>query len=157
MNDFHLLLDTSFFLPTIGIAVQNQEIIKVLKQLHDLDDQIQLYYTPFSLLELSWIALKLKRNGKWKEHSEKLFLLGLRSIQERYNSLEPHPMAFLNAIKMKELGHPDLIDCLLFSLATWNQIHFLTLDTALIDFLNNLNLDLTYLMPVKKFFGEIKR
>ena len=52
-----ILLDTSFLLPSMGVEVTGaSEVLKKLKE-----EENELYYSNFSLLESLWVLLSLER------------------------------------------------------------------------------------------------
>jgi len=126
-----ILLDTSLLLPTIGIEVERAD--KLLEKLKDYE----LYYSDFSILECLWVVNSLKRKGKFDRD---VFETGMRSIFECYTRAEINAEIVLKAFEIYEIGHKDIIDCLLYSIALHNNMKFASLDNELKEFIKNNNL-----------------
>ena len=131
-----ILLDTSLLLPTLGIEVERAD--KILKKLRDYE----LYYSDFSILECLWVVNSLKRKGKFDRDS---FETGIKSIFECYAKAEINAEIILRAFEIYEMGHKDIIDCILYSIALSNNMKFASLDSELKKFVENNNLRYTFL------------
>ncbi len=126
-----VLLDTSLLLPTLGIDVEGaDEILKRLKNK-------ELYYSDFSILECLWVVSSLKKKGKFDRDS---FESGIKSIFEFYSRADVNAEIVLKAFEMYELGHKDMIDCLLYSTVLCNNMKFASLDKELRRFVKDNNL-----------------
>ena len=126
-----VLLDTSLLLPTLGIDVEGaDEILKRLKNK-------ELYYSDFSILECLWVVSSLKKKGKFDRDS---FESGIKSILEFYSRADVNAEIVLKAFEMYELGHKDMIDCLLYSTVLCNNMKFASLDKELRRFVKDNNL-----------------
>ena len=117
-----VLLDTSLLLPTLGIDVEKAG--KILKRLREHE----LYYSDFSILECLWVVNSLKKKGKFDRES---FETGIKSIFECYGNAEINFEIVLKAFEIYEMGHRDIIDCLLYSTALQNNMKFASLDNEL--------------------------
>ncbi len=111
-----------------------RETEEVLKRLRGHD----LYYSEVSILECLWIAASLKRRGKFKSD---VFELGLQSIFEGYRRAEMNSEISVNALRLYMMGHNDLIDCLLYSIALHYGMRFASLDEELKEFVTSKNLE----------------
>lgn len=136
-----VLLDTSLLLPTLGIDVVKAD--KILKKLRDYE----LYYSDFSILECLWVVNSLKRKGKFDRKS---FETGIKSIFECYAKAEINAEIVLKAFEIYEMGHRDIIDCLLYSTALHSNIEFASLDDELRKFVKDNNLKYVFLNEVKR-------
>jgi len=130
-----VLLDTSLLLPTLGIEVEKAD--KILKRLREYE----LYYSDFSILECLWIVNSLKKKGKFDRES---FETGIKSIFECYGNAEINFEIVLMAFRIYEMGHRDIIDCLLYSIALQNNMKFASLDDELKKFVKNNNLEYVF-------------
>jgi len=130
-----VLLDTSLLLPTLGIEVERAD--KILKKLRDHE----LYYSDFSILECLWVVNSLKRKGKFDRDS---FETGIRSVFECYIRAEINAEIILKAFEIYEMGHRDIIDCLLYSTALHNNMKFASLDDELKKFVRQNNLEYVF-------------
>jgi len=130
-----VLLDTSLLLPTLGIDVEKAD--KILKRLREHE----LYYSDFSILECLWIVNSLKKKGKFDYDS---FESGIKSILECYAKADINAEIVLKAFEIYEMGHKDIIDCLLYSTALQNNMKFASLDDELKKFVKNNNLEYVF-------------
>lgn len=126
-----VLLDTSFLLPTLGIDVEDAE--KILKKLNGHE----LYYSGVSILECLWIAISLKKKGEFKHD---IYMSGMQSIFEGYKKAEVKAEISLKALELYELGHKDIIDCILYSTALYYNMKFASLDKDLKKFIEGKRL-----------------
>ncbi|MGB9894524.1 MAG: PIN domain-containing protein [Thermoproteota archaeon] len=132
-----ILLDTSFVLPTLGIDT-GREVSESLRKLDEV--KAELYYSRFSILESLWIVAKLAKNNTFDADR---FSQGLRSILEggRYKGIEENSKVFEEAIRLRIIGHRDMIDNVLYSTSLHFNLKLLTLDDELKEFVrkNKLN------------------
>ncbi|MGB9805231.1 MAG: PIN domain-containing protein [Thermoproteota archaeon] len=132
-----ILLDTSFVLPTLGIDT-GREVSESLRKLDEV--KAELYYSRFSILESLWIVAKLAKNNAFDADR---FSQGLRSILEggRYKGIEENSKVFEEAIRLRIIGHRDMIDNVLYSTSLHFNLKLLTLDDELKEFVrkNKLN------------------
>ena len=126
-----VLLDTSLLLPTLGIAVKGAN--KLLKKLYDYE----LYYSEASILECLWVAISLKKKEEFRYD---IYESGMQSIFEGYKKAEIKPDITLKALELYELGHRDLIDCILYSTALYYNMKFASLDRELKGFIRERRL-----------------
>jgi PIN domain nuclease of toxin-antitoxin system len=139
----NVLLDTSFILPSLGVDL-GKEVSEGLKGLADI--KAKIYYSHFSILESLWVAAKLSTNATFDEES---FNLGLRSIIEGdiYMKVEEDSKTFSDALKLRMLGHKDMIDNILYANSTRLNIKLLTLDNELKNFIRERRLKNTFIAP----------
>jgi len=126
------LLDTSLLLPTLGIGVEDSE--RLLKKLNGYE----LYYSEASILECLWIAVSLKRKGEFRDD---IYESGMQSIFEGYKKAEINADISLKALELYEMGHKDLIDCILYSTALHYNMKLVTLDRDLKRFVREKGLE----------------
>jgi len=133
-----VLLDTSFLLPTLGIRVEDPQIQKVLDWLQEQHLPNLIFYSELVLLEAHWVLIRRSRRD---QVDEARFFQGLQAIIEDYVLAATTPEHWQLAWNLKNLGHGDLVDCLLVAIAARNQLYLLTVDQPLTKFLemNQLN------------------
>ncbi|MBD3408115.1 MAG: PIN domain nuclease [Candidatus Lokiarchaeota archaeon] len=138
-----ILLDTSFLLPSLGIEVE-KEVMETLSKL--VSDDTSLFYSEWSILECSWIAI---RQIKGDNYDQSLFRRGLLSITktEVYNLIQPDPEDYLNALTLYQKGHHDMMDNLLYTTALRKQYRFLTIDYDLSRFISKNQIENIILTP----------
>jgi len=140
-----VLLDTSFILPTLGIDV-GEEILEGLRRLVEV--KAEIYYSPLSVLEALWVAARLCKNAAFDEDR---FKLGLKSIVEsgRYTKIPEKAEVFSEALRLRMLGHMDIIDNILYASSVTFNLKFLSLDTELKRFIQDRGLKDILISPTE--------
>jgi len=138
-----ILLDTTFILPSLGIEV-GKEIIEGLEQLSRLDTQV--FFSNFSIMESLWVAARLRKSSTFVETR---FFEGLRSVLDGdvYQKLNEGFNEFSQAANLRALGHPDMIDNILYANSLVNGLKFLTVDSKLRTFIRLNGLKDTAVFP----------
>ncbi len=138
-----ILLDTSFLLPTLGIEVE-REVVQTLSRIDH--EQTQLFYSDWSFLESSWVAIRLIRQ---KRFEESVYRRGLLSITKThvYYAITLDPDDYLTALKFFQRGHSDMIDNLLYAAALRDGCRFLTIDEELSRFITENRFENVILTP----------
>ena len=127
-----ILLDTSFLLPILGFETASG----IMKAFEKLDTYI-LCYNEISILEALWKIVKVI---KWGEDGVKRILEGIDAIRKTMDNITLDSEIVKNAIEMYRLGHRDMVDNLLYSIAVSKKLKFLTVDKDLIKFIEDHNL-----------------
>ena len=125
-SDEGLLPDTSLLLPILGFETSSA-IMEAFERL----GFYTLHYSELSLLEASWKIVKVIK-GSEEEISR--VIEGVKAIRNTMNSVSIDEESFECAIKMYKLGHKDMIDNLLYSMAIAKKLRLLTVDKELIEF-----------------------
>ncbi len=123
-----LLLDTSFLLPILGFET-SKTIMDTFQKL----DKYVLYYNDVSILEALWKIVK-KINGSEEEIMR--IIEGIKAIRNTMNIIIINKESIKETISMYNLGHKDIVDNLLYSLAKANKLKLLTVDRELIKFID---------------------
>ena len=129
LDKIHILLDSTYLLPIIGLDVEGIE--KALSTLRTLRRRKMAiyYYTPFNILE---ILGKLSRI----EYDRDLVVKGLSLIIEEFTLANPSIEGYIKAMNLRKKGDfKDLIDLLLYTTSLTRNLMFLTRDLELINFL----------------------
>ncbi len=124
-----LLLDTSFLLPVLGFET-SQRVMKALPKLAGHE----LYYSEISLLEALWKIVKVLKSRP-AEDIERV-IEGVRAIRDSMLHAPVTAEAVEQAIRMYLMGHRDMVDNLLYSIALANNLTLLTIDDTLVDFIH---------------------
>ena len=140
-----ILLDTTYLLPRLGVKVP--EVMPTLRLLKGRSD-LKLYYSPFSLLEALGKILK----GRYELTRLET---GLVSITTRFVEATPSPIGYLMAAKLRQMGHKDLIDLLLYATAKDRGLRLLTRDYDLLGFLRKAGEKLDAVITEEDLFHEI--
>ncbi len=127
-----VLLDTSFLLPILGFQTSD----KVMKAFEKLGSY-ELYYNDISLLEALWKIVKVIEGTKKQVSRIKE---GIRAIEDTMIQVSIDEASIENAIYMYKLGHKDIVDNILYSIALSNDLKLLTVDKELIEFINKHDL-----------------
>ena len=138
-----VLLDTSFVLPSFGIET-GREVLEGLKRLVNV--KAEIYYSTFSILESLWVATRL---SKGRTFDADRFDLGLRSILEsgKYREVREDAVTFNEALRLRTLGHNDMVDNILYASSVAFNLKFLTLDDELYDFVRTKRLSNSIISP----------
>ena len=138
-----ILLDTSFLLPTLGIEVE-REVMQALSMISN--EETQLFYSDWSLLESSWVAIRLM---KLEKYQEPVFRRGFLSITKThvYDAITRDSEDYLTALRFFQMGHPDMIDNLLYAAALRYQCRFLTIDESFARFITDNKIENVVLTP----------
>ena len=141
-QNIKILLDTSFLLPILGFETSH-EVMNTFQRLY----AHTLYYNDISILEALWKIVKVIKG----ERSEiKRILEGVIAIR---NTMEYAPIsekAIENSINMCKLGHRDMVDNLLYSIALSEGLRLLTVDKELINFIEKHGLPKQYILTPKE-------
>lgn len=142
-STLRVLLDTSFVLPSFGIET-GKEVLDGLKRLENV--KAAIYYSRFSIVESLWVAARLSKSGAFDADR---FDLGLRSILEsgKYEEVREDAGAFNEALRLRMLGHNDMVDNILYASSVAFNLKFLTLDDELNDFVQAKRLSNTIMSP----------
>ena len=127
-----VLLDTSFLLPILGFQTSDR-VMRAFQKL----GSYELYYNDISLLEALWKIVKViegteKQISRIKE--------GIRAIEDTMIHVSIDGASIENAIYMYKLGHKDMVDNILYSIALSKNLKLLTVDKELIEFVNKHDL-----------------
>ena len=131
-KELRVLLDTSFILPTLGIDI-NDRVLKGLREIKD--KRANILVSELSLLESLWIAIKLIKNNKFNKER---FFLGIESVlsSDTYTLVsDQKESVYRRALDLYLLGHEDIIDNILYSIALEHKARFLTIDRELREFI----------------------
>ena len=140
-----VLLDTSFLLPTVGIDAK-REVLRGLEGLAHME--VRACFSRFSILELLYAVKKFKKSGAFDRAR---FEDGLRSVLDggTYERTEEPSEAFLRADELRDLGHLDMLDNILYASSVTNGLKLLTVDQELRSFLRGHGLEDTTLFPAE--------
>lgn len=133
-----VLLDTSFLLPIIGFETSDR-VMRAFQKL----GFYELYYSEISILEALWKIVKVVK-GVEEELSR--IEEGIRAIRESMRHASVNGEAVKNAIHMYKLGHRDMVDNLLYSIAVSNKLKLLTVDEDLVGFVKKHGLVREYIV-----------
>jgi len=147
---FKVLLDSIYLLPSFGIEVEeiSKDDLIILKKLH-IKNKVEFYYSELSLQEINPILIKF---------NNKNYNLTIESILEYqiYKRVNPSYKAIKLANKIKEKGHENRIDNLLYSIALTNNFIFLSLDSEFKEFLDKNNFNTSIFLSHKELINLLK-
>ena len=137
------LLDTSFLLPTLGINVETS-VLDALREVVSM--RAELYYSGFSVLECLWIMARIAKTMPVNMNRVEI---GLRAIMRggRYYRVDERPKDFIEAFKLYNLGHRDMIDNILYATALNRNLKLLTTDKELKMFIKQKQLKDIVILP----------
>ena len=134
-----ILLDTSFLLPILGFET-SRRVMKAFQRLGSYN----LYYNDISVLEALWKIVKIIEGT---EEQISRIEEGIRAIRDTMKYVFIDEEVLKNAIYMYKLGHRDMIDNLLYSIAISRELKLLTVDEDLIKFIEKHNLPKNIITP----------
>ncbi len=126
------LLDTSYFLPVFGIAVMGLEPESLLELRRlALRGAVELYYADFMWLEL--IPKVVREASKRGVDASRIVEEGVRLItgSSYLRPVSPGRRAVLEALRLRLMGHRDMVDNLLYGVAVEEDMLLVTMDSAL--------------------------
>ena len=138
-----VLLDTSFVLPSFGIQT-GRDVLDGLTRLVNV--KAEIYYSRFSILESLWVATRLPKGEPFDADR---FDLGLSSILEsgKYREVREDAGTFSEALRLRMLGHNDMVDNILYASSMAYNLKLLTLDDELEEFIRAKGLSNTIISP----------
>jgi len=137
-------LDTTYLLPIIGVYVDNAEKpLSILEKLYR-SGAVEIFYTPFSLLEIVGKLSKLKYDKRRVE-------IGLKAIRSRFKMVTPTTRGYVKALELRRKGFRDLIDLLLYTTSKTRGLLLLTRDAALVEFLKTVGEDTSNIVLEEAF------
>jgi len=134
-----VLLDTSFLLPILGFET-SRRVMNAFQKLGSYN----LYYNDISILEALWKIVEIIEGT---EEQISRIEEGIRAIRDTMKYTPIDEKAFKNAIYMYKLGHRDIVDNLLYSIAISKELKLLTVDEDLIKFIKKHNLPKNIITP----------
>jgi len=134
-----ILLDTSFLLPILGFET-SRRVMNAFQRL----GSYKLYYNDISILEALWKIVKIIEGT---EEQISRIEEGIRAIRDTMKYVFIDEEVLKNAIYMYKLGHRDMIDNLLYSIAISRELKLLTVDEDLIKFIEKHNLPKNIITP----------
>ena len=139
-----LLLDTTYILPVLGVEVVGVE--RALETLWRLKRwrEVEIYYSPFSLLEALWKLAKL-------DYDPSVVETGLSLVEEEFVPADPTPRGYVKALELKRRGFRDLVDLLLYATALSRGLLLLTRDAQLLSFLADEREDTSVILLEEEF------
>jgi len=139
-----ILLDTTYLLPIIGVYVDNVEKpLSIFEKLYR-SGAVEIFYTPFSLLEIVDKLSKLKYDKRRVE-------IGLKAIRSRFKMVTPTTRGYIKALELRGKGFRDLIDLLLYTTSKTRGLLLLTRDAALVEFLKMVGEDTPNIVLEEEF------
>jgi predicted nucleic acid-binding protein len=120
----------------------DEVVMNCIEKLRDYE----VYYSELSILEALWkITKKIRELSSGQNYNRndivEIVVNGIRAIRRDLNRAEITEDVVKEAIKLYMLGHRDLIDNILYSIAaTREDMKFLTIDESLKAFIKSRNL-----------------
>jgi len=155
-NKFSVLVDSTYILPAFGIGVQglNDEDLMKLELLRKRG-VVEFYYS-----DIIWIEVipKVRREyGKKRERLDvKILIENVETIRETFKIAQVGSKAIEIAFKLREIGHRDMIDNLLYGISIEHQLYLLTLDRIFKSFIKSVGLDVSTIIDHVELFKLLK-
>ncbi len=148
-----VVVDTTYLLPVFGISVKglSDDDLLLLRKL-SLEGIVRLYLVP-----VIWIELlgKVYREARKHRVDSRRIKLAVKSLYNPrfYKWVKPGYRAIMLAYKLRELGHRDNIDNILYATATTRKMLFLSMDEELKEFLAKTELPKDNIVSHKELFS----
>ncbi|MCD6513500.1 MAG: PIN domain-containing protein [Candidatus Odinarchaeota archaeon] len=139
-----VLLDTSFLLPIVGIRIKDikDKDLRILEKLSN-EKKVTFYASDIIWVEFVGIIHRLLRRVSKNNRDDIIntISMGLSSLEQSgyINWINISRREIEYALLLKEKGHKDVIDNLLYSIALLRGMYFLSIDTKFINFLKANN------------------
>jgi len=156
-NKIKALVDSAFILPAFNIGVK----ALTLRDLENLDRLYRLGIVEFYYTDIVWVEIIPKIIREYRRRNMKLPLSRIIEVvsvlRKTFEHVKVDEHAVAEAFKLKQLGHPDMIDNILYGIALRNNMYLLTLDLEFRNFLKKHNLKYNMLITHQELFGKIER
>ena len=152
-----VLLDSTYILPAFGIAVKglSREDLEKLEQLR-IEKVVEYHFT-----SLIWIEIVPK---VLKEYSNRGISVNISMFERIALALEntaKHvglgPVAIAIAAKLRALGHKDMVDNLLYGIASERDLLLLTMDSEFREFVHRHGLETSRIVNHRELFKQLRR
>jgi hypothetical protein len=150
-----VLVDSTFLLPTLGVKV-SQLSDSDLRELTKLRSRTKFFCIHQTLVEVLGKVGREWRSGS-DENVAETIAEGLRSILESdlYTWISPSTKALMNAVQMRQKGHRDMIDNMLYSTASDLDLLFLSIDMELTKFLEENQYSTEAIVNIRKLHSLV--
>jgi len=155
MARVRVLLDSTYVLPAFGIAVRELSREDLLK----LEELRRCGAVEYCYSNVMWVEVVPKvvkehlRNGRSLDF--RLVERAVEALHELFSEVEPGPRAICEAFKLRSLGHVDMVDNILYGIAIENDMHLLSMDCHLREFLKRHGLRFELIVDHHKLFSKI--
>ncbi|MCD6408948.1 MAG: PIN domain-containing protein [Candidatus Verstraetearchaeota archaeon] len=135
MAKLRVLLDSSYILPSLGVMVRGLSEGDLLR-LEELRSRgvVEFYYS-----DIVWIELVPKVVREYSKRGrpldDRLLEESAEALRETTKVVELGSKAVCEAFRLRSMGHVDMIDNLLYGIASENGFYFLSMDTSFKEFL----------------------
>ncbi|RLF05016.1 MAG: hypothetical protein DRJ60_06255 [Thermoprotei archaeon] len=152
-----ILLDTTYLLPTFGIEVKgltSEDILKLRSLV--VDGNIKLYCSSIIWPELLG---KVFREINRQKRAENLDIkMAIRALfnPKFYKWIKPGRRSIELAYNLRRLGHPDMIDNILYALSITRKMIFLSMDLDFKDFLVKRNFPISSFLSHDELFERLR-
>jgi len=151
-----VLVDSAYVLPAFNIGVKTI----TSSDLEKLDRLYRLGIVEFYYTDIVWVEIIPKVIREYKRRNMKPQLSRIIEVisvlRETFKHVEADEYAVAEAFKLKQLGHPDMIDNILYGIALRNNMYLLTLDLKFRNFLNEHSLKHNILITHHELFSKVK-
>jgi len=154
-NKLNILIDSTYILPAFGIGVSeidDEDLIKL--ELLRKKKIVEFYYS-----DIVWIEIipKVQREYKKKrvQLDTKTLIENIKSLRDTFKIAQIGPRAIKIAFKLRQLGHKDIIDNLLYGISREHRLYLLTLDRTFKSFLENRGLDTSIIINHIELFKKL--
>jgi len=150
-----VLVDSTYILPAFGIEVEGltKTDLEKLDELHYLG-RVTFYYSDIIWIEVIPKVIKEYEKAGFKPSPIMINEVALM-LQSTFKKMEAGSQAIVEALKLRQLGHRDMIDNLLYGIALENDLYLLTMDVEFKKFLSSHNLKHEILITHRKLLNML--
>ena len=149
-------MDSTYILPGFGISVTglSKRDLMLLEKLL-IDGKISLYYSPIIWIEVLPKIYRLKRFGKLLL-SEEDIADRIVAVENTFVQVNPTHKAIVTAYMLRELGHRDMVDNMLYGIALSRDLLLMSMDNEFKVFLHSKNMNTSMILSHNELFNMIQ-
>ncbi|MHC1600799.1 MAG: PIN domain-containing protein [Candidatus Nezhaarchaeales archaeon] len=151
-----ILLDTTYLLPTFGIEVKgltSEDILKLRRLV--VNGNIELYCSSVIWPEL--LGKVFREINKQKKSENFDITMAIRALfnPKFYKWIKPGRRSIELAYNLRRLGHPDMIDNILYALSVTRKMIFLSMDLDFKNFLIKRGFSVSSFLTHNELFEKL--
>lgn len=149
----HVLIDSTYILPGFGIGVEglSRQDLKLLDELYT-SGRVHFYYSPIIWVEILPKVFREKLRGNI-DLSEQQIYERIVAVEETFTPIGLLARAVYTAYRLRERGHRDMVDNLLYGIAFSRKLLFMSMDREFYKFLESINRDTSIVISHKELFS----
>ncbi len=118
-----------------------------------VDGKILFYYSPIVWIEIMSEIHRMNKIGVLKLDRREI-IERIMVVEDTFIHINPSPEAIGIAYLLRELGHRDMIDNVLYCIALNKNLLFMTMDERFRGFLESENMDTSIVISHRELFNR---